>query len=290
VPSNTDFSNWYERQFGERVRNIAGGKGSPPPPPRKDAPPSGSGRGAGAVVGILVAVGLGIFRLATSDRTTPSFTVPTVPRFQFDKDLRPIPGWGPQRDPMVIPPPQPWRPNPDQGPDFFGPWLGDQDPNCLTEDDVPLLRGLCYRIDRERQQPQPTPGKQLWGLLDLPAQVVLRHAAGAEGTAAQKRAVLAALNQVLARPQLFDAQAFQGIELPPGGIPIPLIEPAPGDADFADWQKKCLRRNRALLESAYPRQIIPVRERAGLDERGRKGWEARARKDLEAARKQYEGQ
>lgn len=78
--------NYYEDQFGERIRNIVKGGQTPPPPPSSGSsgPATGSGSGFGRGAGFLIVfLVLGVLRavLSSSHRHTPPPLPP--PRIQF---------------------------------------------------------------------------------------------------------------------------------------------------------------------------------------------------------------
>ncbi len=259
--------NWYERQFGDRVRSIRKGGGS-----------GGSGGGSrwnsGAAAGIIVAIVLAILRIAGSSSRhtpTPHFDPPAFNPHALDdldriqKQIQDL-----QFQPAPIPDVPPVMPD-----------VPADDASLLTEEEVPLLAGLCYRIDQEGQQPQATPGKHIGSLLDREALPLLRRAAaGAELNPAERDQLLDSLNELIDAPQLYDAVSFADI-------------PGVADLRLRHWNDdgnklNIIRRfNRALLEAAYPRQIVPVRLKDNLDEDTRRAWQDRARADLAAAKKQY---
>jgi hypothetical protein len=254
--------------FGERVRSI-----------RKGGGPAGGGSrwNGGAVVGILIGVVLAIFRLADhSSHPTPRFQQPTFPPQGMDelarlqKQIQDM-----QFQPPAFPPGGLGGP-----PDFLQP----EEPDALAEDEVPLWEGLCYRIHHESLQPQPTPGRHICALLDPDQLALLRRAAAGERLDADERAdLLDALNEVLANHKLYDAAAFRGV---PGVASARLLGPRNLNAD-GNPERAIRKSNRALLESAYPRQIVPVRLKNKLDPQARDVWKDRALRDLEAAKKKY---
>jgi len=85
--------NYYEDQFGERIRNIVKGGGTPPPPPPSgpSVPSTGSGSGFGRGAGFfIVFLVIGIFRvmLSSNHRHTPP--PPPPPRIQFPQFQAPL--------------------------------------------------------------------------------------------------------------------------------------------------------------------------------------------------------
>jgi hypothetical protein len=162
------------------------------------------------------------------------------------------------------------------------------DPNSLTEDEVPLWEGLCYRIDQECRTLRPSPGRQICSLLEDDPLKLLRRAAGGGRDALdddERGDLLEALNEVLANAKLFDPAAFRGLPVHPGAAE--LRDRATKGGAFPIEEKEVRQVNRALLEAAYPEQIIPARLKCQLGDQARKAWKDRARRDLEATRKQY---
>jgi hypothetical protein len=262
--------NHYEKQFGDRIRSI-----------RKGARPDGGPRWNGGVVaGILIGVLIAIMRIAsnTSSPPTPQWHLPQAfhqppmdDRARFEKALQEL------RDQGILPP--------DAFPGLAGvPDVQPEDPNSLNEGEVPLWEGLCYRIHQESLKPQPSPGRQICSLLDEDQLTLLRRAAGGAQLDDDERGdLLEAFNDVLENSKLYDAEAFRRVQgAVAGGLPDPRnINPG------VEVEKTIRRINRPLLESAYPEQIVPARLKNKLDDRGRNLWKDRARRDLEAAKKQY---
>jgi hypothetical protein len=265
LPSGEGSPQYYERQFGERIRAIRKGGGSG----------GGSRWNGGAAIGICVGVLIAILRLASnSSLHTPP------PRFQSPSEFNPnalddLDRLHKQLQDLQIQP----APFPDVQP--VVPDVPADDPNLLTEDEVPLWAGLCYRIDQESRQPQATPGKRICVLLDVESLRLLRRAAaGAELNADERDQLLDALNEVLDNPRLYDAAAFRDL---PGVATWRLRN----RDDGGNAPQGVRRFNRALFEAAYPRQIIPVRLKDILDDDAVRVWKDRAREDLAAARMQF---
>ncbi len=283
LPSGEGSPDYYEQQFGARIRSIRKG-GAPSGGVSSGGVPSGGGSrwNGGAAVGIGVGVLLAILRIAnsTSHRTpVPRFDPPPVINPHLDdldrlnkqfQDLRfqqfPLP----DAQPLVLP-------------DVLA-----DDPNLLTQEEVPLWAGLCYRIEQESRQPRETPGKHLCALLDNDAwDLVRRAAAGEHLNGKEREELLDALNEVLANRRFYDAASFREVRPPlDAGVRAFLQGRGLGNLE----EKELRQTNRALLEAAYPQQIIPVRLKDNLDAATRRDWAARAREDLAAAKKQYGSQ
>lgn len=226
----------------------------------------------------------------------PGFPDPMAPRFPDPMGGRiPVP-LGP-RFPAPI---NPMLPNPvvPMVPDPFAPRLPDpraipfrpvrgaqvlrKEP-LLSPADVPLPQGLCYRIYQESRQKQACPGKRIWTLLDAHGrQVIQKVASGTGGNSAPQAECFAVLNKLLKCANLYDEAAFRRVDL------LPDITLQHLRLGMALAPQEIAWANRALLQSAYPRQIAPppggpggVRAPAGQ-------WKERARADLEAARRQFE--
>jgi hypothetical protein len=267
LPSGEGSPNYYQQQFGERIRSIRKGGG-------------GSGGGSrwngGAAIGIGVGVLIAILRIAnSSSHHTPPPRFQSPPAFNPDA-LDDLDRLNKQLQDLQVPP-VPF-PNVQQP---VMPDVPADDPNLLTEEEVPLLAGLCYRIDQESRQPQATPGKHICSLLDGEALRLLRRAAaGAELNADERNQLLDALNELLDNPKFYNAASFR---LVPGVATMRLW----GRDDGGNAPKGVRRFNRALLEAAYPKQIIPVRLKDNLDDDDLRAWKDRAREDLASAKKQY---
>lgn len=264
LPSGEGSPHYYQQQFGERIRSIRKG-GS-----------SGGSRWNGAAVGIGAAILIALLRIAgSSSHHTPP------PRFQSPSEFNADAMDELDRAHKLLQdlqvPPVPFPGVPPVVPDVPA-----ADPNLLTEDEVPLWPGLCYRIDRESRQPRATPGKRICELLEPgPLALLQRTAGGAELDADDRDELLEALNEVLDNPKLYDAASFRDV---PGVATLHLR------IHHVNPEKDIPQFNRALLEAAYPGQIIPVRLKDNLDEDTRRAWKDRARDDLAAAKKQYAAQ
>jgi hypothetical protein len=260
--------NHYEKQFGDRIRGI-----------RKGGPSGGGARwNGGAIAGILIGVLIAVMRIASNSSSppTPRWQVPQAfnqppmdDRARFERALQEL------RNQGILPP--------DAFPGLPGvPDVPPDDLNALTEGEVPLWEGLCYRIHQESLKPQPSPGRQICSLLDEDQLTLLRRAArGAQLDDDERGDLLEAFNDLLDNFKLYDADAFRKVALAGGPLDPRNVNPG------VEMEKTIRRINRALLEGAYPEQIVPARLKDRLDERSRNLWMDRARRDLEAAKKQY---
>jgi hypothetical protein len=266
LPSGEGAPDYYDRLFGDRIRRIR--KGTPPPAPRVTGG-GNAGRGIGIIVAVLV---LGFFRILSSDRSfrhsSPDFT---APRFQVP-DRQRLEQMAP-----VIPEPRP-IPFPAQ------PAWPLQDDRVLSKEDVPLVEGLCYRIYQESRQAAPRPGHRIWALLDAQGrELVRRGASGVWLDPPEQDCLFAALNAVLARASLYDRKAFQSVRVPLNDANVHrLVTGVP-----LAGQELALA-NRALLEAAYPAQILPRLDVPGWDDPPADQLRRRARADLERWRRQFE--
>jgi hypothetical protein len=262
LPSGEGAPGYYERQFGDRVRRVNKG--------------GGSGRGWGGGVGVAIAIVFVLSRFLSrmsSPHYEPPPAMPPVllqPRGQDDfariqKQME-----------DALPKAMNVR-------DFPGPDA--DDPSFLTEDEVPLLTGLCYRIHRESLQKQETPGKQVCRLLDDKALPLLRHAAsGVAFVADQRDELLEALNGVIDNPKLDAAEPFRAVKVP---LEVVLLRQRRAQGNLPDADVR--RLNRALLEATYPAQIVPARFKGKLNPQTREGLRLNARNDLAEARRFFEG-
>jgi hypothetical protein len=268
--SDDPFPN-YEHQFSDRIRKVAKGGGRPAGSGTPSA--NGSGRGAGALGGIIIAVIVVVGRIAlNSNRPNPPALDPGAPQRRLDDLLRAQQAIKP---PVVFPPAQHVP-----GAAF---WLNQN--LRLEAADVPLLRGLCYRVHQESRQPGPTPGKQIFSHLDGRARDLLRRAAFGEELGKQADEFFEALNETLGNHNLYDRAAFAGLPVPPEAILLAID----GIDQLNLPAGELLRANRALLEVAYPRQVLSVLLREPRTAQDQKRYVDSARHDLAEARRKYEG-
>ena len=268
VPLGEGSRRYYDQKFGERIRQVNKRGG----PARNPGNSNWNGRvSAGVVIGIIIVIVRIMMAASRSGSHTPSYTYnPPLPPPQFDaelqKRLQEFRIQGDQHDVFA----------PDRMP-LFGkmPEAREEDP-LLTDEDVPLIEGLCYRIYQESLRPGPTPGGRIYELLDEGAQKMLVDTAqGQPLPEDEEDELLDALNDVLKRPDLCNGRYFDKVR---GFAPMQRTRARPVDGvDF--WQY-----NRKVLEMCYPEQIVPLRDRPRLDVPARDQWRKRARLDLEKAR------
>jgi hypothetical protein len=271
VPIGEGARNYYEQQFGSRIEKIsAGAARSKPAPSSSNWGGRGVGGGIAVAVFILIRVVIGLSSANKSSHTS----YPTIPQPQpavdpkfFDELAR----MERQRAEMMqnqllIPP----------GVDVAA--------FLLNQDEVPLPAGLCYRIWQESDLPRPSPGKRIWSFLDEEGRTLVRRSAGGAVLNPQElAALLGELNRILQRQDFHDEASFSAVNLP-----LPLR------ATSRDWKRpgrvkpphEVAQFNRGLLEAAYPAQIVPW-EHGLLEDKARDEWRDRARRDLEAARRQF---
>lgn len=270
VPLGEDSRRYYEQKFGERIRQVNRRGG-----PLRD--PGGSnwnGRvGAGVVIGVLFVIIRIMIAASRSGSHTPSYTYnPPPPPPQFDAELqRRLNEMGIRGDQKDV-----FAPN---DMPMFGkmPEAEEVDP-LLTEADVPLLEGLCYRIHQENLRNGQTPGGRIHELLGEGARTMLDQVAQGQLLKEDVRDdLLDALNGVLKRPDMCNGRSFdnvRGFAL----MQMTRVRPVVG-GDLWNY-------NRKVLEMCYPEQIIPLRERALLDGPTREQWRRRALLDLQKARRE----
>jgi hypothetical protein len=277
-----DAARHYERQFGDRIRQVQ--KRGARPPAGGTGGSGGSGTGRGAVWAVLVLVFI-VIRVvisvssSSSRNSSPSYNfTPPRPQVDFEQQRRAFAELDKlQRDAEQRE--QGWKP--------LAPALLDEGPGPsyrFEEGDVPLPEGLCYRIVQEARGANVTPGSRLEAFLDARGRdLVGRAARGEQLGAAEVRDLRAALNAVLDKREFYDERYFRGLDLPPEAQALAAKSPArlAGRVGVADVRKL----NRLALEAAYPRQIVAAALRGVL---GPQLEQETARADLAEARRKYE--
>ena len=280
VPLGEGSRRYYEQQFGDRIRKVSKGGGA--------GRGSGSGgsnwngrAGVGIAVGVILVILRIVLALSRSSSSTPSYTYTPPPQVKFDEDwqkkldkrfgnpekdneekrinalLQQILEAKPADNPQPGLPQEPAQPG----------------ENGLRDEEVPLPQGLCYRIHQESLRAIPTPGRRIYQLLDDDARKLITKAAkGKALDEDEKDELLESLNDLLGRKDLYEADAFRNVTQ---------VAPQAANMPIALY-------NRQLLEKSYPKQIVPVRERAMLNAPARRRWLDGARADLTEARQLYE--
>ena len=130
--------------------------------------------------------------------------------------------------------------------------LSEKPATQLRQNSIPNLPGLVSKIETQGRSGEPSPGKQIWSRWGDDLKTRLSNREGAEagnlfGELASD--VLDALNKLLPDRTFYDAPAWRGIEL--SDETKTLAER--GVDSLTDDELK--RRNRLLLEMAYPAEI-----------------------------------
>ena len=137
-------------------------------------------------------------------------------------------------------------------------------PAALSVEHIVDWPDFCLKLNTDRSEEQPNPGKRIWQLLPKPIQAVVQGAAQ-EGRVNKGRMaeIVEALNAVLKRKDLSEDESF-----PPDMLPDKarqLLRQGPDSLSAANVQKL----NRHLLEAAYPQEVVK-----SLAEGERKWWAA----------------
>lgn len=257
VPLGEGARQYYEQQFGARIRQVKKGGGQP------SGGSSGNWGKGGCGTIVLVFIGIrviaALFRSSGPSSQSYHYNPPPLPPMQQPMQL----------DELFVNPPNARLGLPEEA-----------DPHLSNANDVPLLQGLCYRIYQESRRPEPSLGRLMVKRLDPEMRDWLIDVArGKELGDVERLFLLTTLD--LTRSE---ANFWQAKEL----LEVPVIK------DFARTRKEpfplflSMRERRRILELCYPRQIVPLTERDTLDDAGRARWQKIAQADLEAARKQYE--
>ena len=278
VPLGEESRRHYEQQFGDRIQRInKGGKA----PQRDSGSSSWNGRaGCGGILAVIFIIRL-IAVLFHSHSSTPSYnyTPPPQPQFkvgmpqgndrkvqdkEVDRILERLDKAVRQRGVKNLP-------------DFGAADENVRDPQVLlTEADVPLLEGLCYRIYQESLRPKSTPGGHLMKLLRAaPRDLLVKMAKGRKLDGEERDAILEGLNDVLQQPTDLLQEGF---------VKLPAVKQFVEARELLILQESDRRR---ILELCYPRQIVPLRARSPRCPSAQK-WLRRAQIDLEEARWEYE--
>jgi hypothetical protein len=130
----------------------------------------------------------------------------------------------------------------------------------LAEGFVRDWTGLAREIAEGADSDRPGPAARVWELFSPEARQLMREvAAEAVAQPAEQRRMLAALNEVLGRPDFYDPGAFTGVALPRRAQQW-LARAGPAELGERDRE----RLNRWLLQSAFPDQILPAPQASGV--------------------------
>lgn len=284
VPLGEDSRRYYEQQFDKRIDQIK--KDGSAPKRNNGGGSNWNGRaGCGGLLAVFFIIRV-IAALVGTHSRTPSYdyTPPTPPRFDFELPnqegkfgVKEDNNMGQVQDELRRLQ-QLLREN---GQKNEADLLIPDGESLLGEADVPLLEGLCYRIQQESRQPQPTPGKRLYQRLPPPAQrLLVKAACGEKLTDNERQQLFEALEGLLQDEALYDAPSFENVP----GMALMLVLSGVGDNPV----KGTPRFNRLLLEKCYPRQIVPLDVRRPLDANEQAKWTQEARVDLNKARQEFE--
>jgi hypothetical protein len=290
--------NYYEDQFGDRIRNIGSG-GSAQPPSRPDGPGGGSKFAGGIGVFLLLVLVVGGMRSwNTSSRYStydpPQIQIPQVPQMppfmldhgddaqrQVNEELRRL--LNEQKLLDRLPP---------VGGDEAKPGVGPGAQNeamrspLLTPEDVPYLPALCYLLYKEGHHTELTPARRVFDRLDDDARKLLREIAAhanREPAPEKRDEVLEALNKVLDDPDFYDPKNFRDVDL--DDLRDRLAQwTQPGKVRTL---REAREINRELLEAAFPIQIV-ARDDQPLTDELRKQAVADAREELGVLREKYD--
>ncbi len=259
VPLGDDSRRYYEQQFGDRIRQVNKGGGATPKSKSGGSNWNGrAGCGGGAVAAfVVIRIVIALFRVSSSP--SHNYSIPDPPEFQLNQqDLDRLLQQAHERNGGLVVP-------------LDGRAKGGGLIQLVGKEDIPLLRGLCYRIHRESKGPGESPGKHILQLLDPDARdLLVRSAEGKELGPQEEKDLLEALDDVLYENHFYTPVVFRNV---PGVATWRLV----GDIGSA-------RSNRLLLEKCYPQQIVPLGKRDTLTEQDRARWKKQAQEDLDKAK------
>ena len=125
-------------------------------------------------------------------------------------------------------------------------------PIGLFSADIPDLLTFCSKLRAESRKKTPSPAKRLWTLLPDDAQTAVEHAAlGLPPTKDVMDKLVAALNGLLGRRDLYEPRAFAGVAVPQEASKL-----LDRRAKLAD--KDVHELNRMLIEAAYPQSVTRI--------------------------------
>jgi hypothetical protein len=261
VPLGEGSRQYYEQQFGDRIRQVKKGGGQP------SGGSSGNWGKGGCGTVVLIFIGIrvisALFRSSGPSSQSYHYNPPSPPAIQFQQPMMKMEDLLPNQQDALI--------GADEG-----------EVALLRQNDVPFLQGLCYRIYQESRQPNPTPGKHLLSLREAAMRDLVGKAAKTEDLdGIEQVLIIITLNEALNHPNFWDEASFRNV---PG---MKEYIQARNGRDFGGGMQP-LEVRRRVLELCYPRQIIPLTERNRLDAGTRAEKRRLAKEDLAAARKQYE--
>ena len=174
--------NYYENQFGDRIRNISKGGTKPPAPPR-----SGSGGrtagGAGVVIGVIFLIRLLVsFGSSSSSHTSHNFNTPPM-QFQQPQpmQIQVPPMIRHRRFPPELNPPAGNQVMNDEQVRRLLQQNGLEDPQkgspLLTAEDVAFLPAFCRRLQRQGPTTELTPDRRVYDGLDADGRKLLAEIA-----------------------------------------------------------------------------------------------------------------
>jgi ABC-type transport system involved in multi-copper enzyme maturation permease subunit len=129
--------------------------------------------------------------------------------------------------------------------------LNEQRATALREDSILDWNGLVASIAEQRAADKPSPGRRIWSLAseELQQAIDRQNEPPAEEFPIEWRStVLDGLNDVLDKPDLYDATAWQSVRLNPEARELLNARNKPQGDDI-------VRLNRLLFEAAYPDSI-----------------------------------
>jgi hypothetical protein len=264
VPLGEGSRRYYEQQFGDRIRQVKKGGGRAPSD-GGDGSKWQRGAGCGGLLAVFFIIRI-VMVLVGSQSNAPSYNyTPTPPDFDvgMKQDLNDLFN-------------QPNAP-------IFPPVVLEDEKALLTDEDVPLLAGLSYRIYQESLRPEAAPGGYLMKLLEPDARtLVVKSARGQALDGNERTELLDGLNEILQQADVWEPAAFRK---------VPAVQEFLRVHQEVFRGEKLLHRaldRRMVLELCYPQQIVPMDERNKLDGPARELWRKRARLDLDQARREYE--
>jgi len=123
----------------------------------------------------------------------------------------------------------------------------------LSVRDIRDWPGLCTKLSHDKDQDAPNPGKGIWERLSPEVQAPIECAATGVGLSEEDRSnTIEALNDLLERRDLYQAQDYLGTDLPQRARK--LLRRNRDKLPASDVQEL----NRLLIETAYPHEIAKI--------------------------------